>query len=181
MSILFNRRVSLQVDPFISTSARSSQSLFNVVCFIRPKLSLFSRPPTFFLQGLIYLNQVSILFMWIFSIPFFQCSYPVILMKILTKPQVHHSSFFFFSGGFNSSFLDHIFFSFQCFSYAGAPHNNALLAFHLFRSAEDISEGSSCLSRLVQPISRLLSHSSHLNLTGAFSLKSFNGVSFEWA
>ena len=63
MSILFNRRVSLQVDPIISTSARSTQSLLNVISFIRPKLPLFSRPPTLFLQGLIFLNQVSILWM----------------------------------------------------------------------------------------------------------------------
>ena len=41
---------------------------------------------------------------WCRSIQFRQCPYPVILMKILTEPQVHHFSFFSFSGGFNSSF-----------------------------------------------------------------------------
>ena len=35
---------------------------------------------------------------------FLQYSYPVILMKILTEFLVHHYSFFFFSGRFNSSF-----------------------------------------------------------------------------
>ena len=44
MSILFNRRVSLQVDPFISTFVRSILSFINSVCFIRPKLSLFFLP-----------------------------------------------------------------------------------------------------------------------------------------
>ena len=69
---------------------------------------------------------------------------------------------FIFSGGFKSSVVDHILFSFQMLSHAGAPLNCSLLAIHLFGSAEDISESSSCLSRSVQPISRLLSHSSHL-------------------
>ena len=66
----------------------------NVICFIRPKLSLFSRPPTLFLQGLRFLNQVSILLMRSLSIVFRQYSYPVILRKILTELQVYHSSFF---------------------------------------------------------------------------------------
>ena len=43
---LFSRRVSLRVDPIISTFARSPLSSLNCVCFIRPKLFLFSRPPT---------------------------------------------------------------------------------------------------------------------------------------
>ena len=48
----------------------------------------------------------------------------------------------FFSGGFNSSFLDHILSSFQMFSLAGAPLNHPPQAIHLFWSAEDISEDS---------------------------------------
>ena len=45
------------------------------------------------------------------------------------------------------------------------------------------SKGSSCHSRSVQPISRLLSHSSHLiqPVQSLFSSNRFNGVSFEWA
>ena len=68
----------------------------------------------------------------------------------------------------------------QMLSHAGAPLNHPLLAIHLFRSAEDIS---SCHSRSVQPISRLLSHSSHLIQPVQYLLSSnhFNGVSFEWA
>ena len=46
MSILSNRCASFQVDPIISTFARSPLSFLNGVCFIRPKLFLFSRPPT---------------------------------------------------------------------------------------------------------------------------------------
>ena len=52
--------------------------LCNGVCFIRPKLPLFSHPPTLFLQGLRFLNQVSFLLMRSLFILFFQCSYPVI-------------------------------------------------------------------------------------------------------
>ena len=69
------------------------------------------------------------------------------------------------SDEFKSSFgVDHIFFfsSFQIPSHAGAPHIHSLLAIHLFRRAQAISKGLSCHSRSVQPISRLLSHSSHL-------------------
>ena len=45
MSILFNRRVSLQVDPIISTIARSILSFLNGVCFIRPQVA-FVFPPS---------------------------------------------------------------------------------------------------------------------------------------
>ena len=60
------------------------------------KLPLFFPPslPFVFLQGLRFLLQVSILLMGSFSILFRQCSYPVILMKILMELQVRHSSFF---------------------------------------------------------------------------------------
>src|SRR4051812_30553832 len=57
--------------------------------------------------------------------------------------QVHHSSSYFFSGGFYSSFVDHIFSSFLMLSYVGAPLNHSLLAIHLFWSDDDISEDSS--------------------------------------
>ena len=108
------------------------------------KLPLFFPPslPFVFLQGLRFLLQVSILLMGSFSILFRQCSYPVILMKILMELQVRHSSFF-------SSPVDLIqalvlsillFFFFQCFSYAGAPLNHPSLAIKLFRSAQDISK-----------------------------------------
>ena len=107
----------------------------------------------------------------------------MILRKILTELQVHHSSFYFFSRGFSSSFVDHIFSLFQMFSHAGAPLNHPLLAIHLFWSTKDISEDLCLHYQSAQAISRLLSHSSHLNLTSAisFSSKSFNIVSFEWA
>ena len=99
MSILFNRCVSLQVDPIISTSARSIITS-SQRCLFHPSPSCFcfSYPPTLiFLQGLRFLNRVSILLMWSLSIIFLQCSYPVILKNILTKPQVHHSPFFSFN------------------------------------------------------------------------------------
>ena len=67
-------------------------------------------------------------------------------------------------------------------SHNGTPHNLSPLAILLFRSAEDISEGSSCHPRSAQPISRLLSHSSHVTQpVQSLSLNHFNGVSVEWA
>ena len=80
----------------------NSQFFATVFASSVPSCLCFSRPPTLFLQGLRFLNQVSFLFMGSLSILFRQCSYPVILRKVLTELQVHHS--FFFSGGFNSSF-----------------------------------------------------------------------------
>ena len=58
-------------------------ALLNGVVFIRSKLTY---PPTLFLQGHRFLNRVSILMMGSLSILFRQCSYPVILRKILTEP-----------------------------------------------------------------------------------------------
>ena len=95
MSILSNRCGSLQDDPIIFPIRKINSSLLNVVCFIRPKLALFSRPATLFLRGLRFLNQVSILLMWSLFILSFLCSYPVILGKMLTELLVHHSSFSF--------------------------------------------------------------------------------------
>ena len=124
MSIFFNQHVSPQVDSIISTSARSPLGFPNGVRFICSKLSLFSHPPTLFLQGIRCLNQVSILFMWSLFILFNQCSYPVILTKILTELQVHHPSFFFFfSGGSKSSF--------QCWSYSFPRVKCFLMPVHL--------------------------------------------------
>ena len=57
-----------------STSPRPALSILNGVCFIRPKLPLFSCPPTLFIQGLRFINQVSILWMWsifVFSVNVF--------------------------------------------------------------------------------------------------------------
>ena len=52
-----------EMIPSFSPSAISFPSFLNGVCFVHPKLPLFSRPPTLFLQGPRFLNQVSILFM----------------------------------------------------------------------------------------------------------------------
>ena len=110
MSILFNRRASLQVDPIISTFARSIlRSLQR--CLLHPSQVVFvfpALPPLFFKDSDILIKypsygcEVS---------PFFsrRCSYPAILRKILTELQVHYSSSLFFSGGLISSFdVDHI-------------------------------------------------------------------------
>ena len=102
LSILFNRRASLQEDPIISTSARSSISSSQWCLFhLSPSCLCFSRPPTFFLQRFRFLNQASFYSCEVSPFLFRQCSYPVILRKILTELQVHHYSFSFFSSGLN--------------------------------------------------------------------------------
>ena len=67
-------------------------------------------------------------------------------------------------------------------SHAGAPLNHPLLTIQLFRSAEDISEGSSIHSRSVQTYlrGRSLIQDFLFNRCN-LSFKSFYGVSFEWA
>ena len=53
----------------------------NGVCFHPSQVSfVFPTHPPLFLQGLGFLYQVSILWMWILFTPLFECSYPVILM-----------------------------------------------------------------------------------------------------
>ena len=103
-------------------------------------------------------------------------------MKILTELQVRHSSFLFFSGGFNSSFADHILSPFLCF----------LLPVHLIiipLLAIYCSGVFKISRRFVFPLyirsssfEDVISFKSS-NSTGAFSVSSnlFNGVSFEWA
>ena len=67
-----------------------------VVFVFPPSHPCFSQDSDFFIKYPFYYGSLSIL------LP--SCSYPVMLMKILTKFLVHHYSFFFFSGGTNSSF-----------------------------------------------------------------------------
>ena len=57
-------------------------------------------------------------------------SYPVILMKILMEFLVHHYSFFFFSGGTKSSFVDHILF--PRFKYLFLPVHLFIIHLSLF-------------------------------------------------
>ena len=65
--------------------------------------------------------------------------------------------------------VDHIPFLASMFSHTGAPLNYSPLAIQLFRSAEDISEGSSCHSRSVNPILRMFISFKPFNSTGAIS------------
>ena len=57
----FNQRVSLQVDPIISTSARSIIIFLHGVCFIRLLVAFVfpALPPLFFFKDSNFLNQVS--------------------------------------------------------------------------------------------------------------------------
>ena len=69
MSILSNRCASLQVDPIIPIFARSILSFLNCVCFIRPKLPLFSHHPTLFFKDSDLLIKYT--FYWCEVSPFF--------------------------------------------------------------------------------------------------------------
>lgn len=124
----FHRCVSLQVDPIIPTSARSSISSSQCCLFHLFQVAFVFPPSHPFLPGTRFLIQVS--FYCCEASPFFlhQYSYPVILKKILTEPQVHNYSFFFFFGGFKSSFVDHIPFIVSNAFHAVAPLNHPPLA-----------------------------------------------------
>ena len=76
---------SLQVDPIFFNIRKINLSLLNVVCFIPPNCLCFPAHPPLFLQGIRCLNQLSILLMGSLFILFRQCSYLVILRKILTE------------------------------------------------------------------------------------------------
>ena len=131
--------------PSFSPSARSILSFLNGIHSICQVVFVFPALPPFFLQGPRSLNHVSFLLMGSLSILFRQCSYPVILRKILTELQVYHSSFSFLLRWIQLKLSVLIVFlpSFQMLSHAGAPLNHPLLAIHLFWSTEDIS-GVSC-------------------------------------
>ena len=123
-------------------------------------------PSHHFLQGLRFLNRVSILLMGRLSILFRQCSYPVISHEDAQQFQVHHPSLLFLLRWIQFKLSIFIIFLslFLMLSHADAPLNHSLLPIHLFWSAEDISQDSCFHSQSVQVILRLLSHSSHLIL-----------------
>ena len=131
MSILSNRCASFQVDPIISTFARSSLSFPTLFVSSVPKLALFSRPPTLFLQGLRFLNHVSF-YLWEVS-SFF--SFNVLIrwfpMKMLNSFKFIILCSFFFSGGFNSSFRCWLY-SFPCCKCFLMPMHLLIIHFSLF-------------------------------------------------
>ena len=120
------------------------------------------------------------------SILFRQCSYPVILRKILTELQVYHSSSLFFFGGLISSFgVDHI--SSFCFTYLPMWISYPRLSY-LFTSLSLYPECWRYLRRIMFPFLICSSYFKVFllfklfNSTGAISISSnhFNGVYFEW-
>ena len=112
-----------EMIPSFSPSARSILSFLNGVCFVHPKLSLFSRPPTLFLQGLIYFNQVSIYSCEVTSLFSINVLIRWSLVKMLTSFKFIILRSFFFSGGSNSSF--------QCWSYSFPRVKCFLMPVHL--------------------------------------------------
>ena len=147
----------------------NSKFFLNSVCFIRPKLPLFSCPPTLFIQGLRFLNQVSILWMWSLSILFHQCSYPVVLLKILTELKfIILCSFPSPVVSMQAFGVDHIFFFGSHVFHVGSPYRRLS---YLFTSRYSIvpecwrylERFTFFHSQSVQVISRGISCSSHLN------------------
>ena len=127
-----------------------------------PSCLCFSPPSHPFLQGLIYFNQVSIYSCEVSSLFSINVLIRWFPMKMLNSFKFIILHCCFFSGGSNSSFVDHILSLFQMSSLANAPLYHSLLPIHLFWSAEDISEDLCFHSQSIQDISRLLSHSSHI-------------------
>ena len=142
-----------------STSARSILSFLNGVCFIRPKLSLFYRPPTLLFKDSFILIKYP--FIHVKSLHSFQSMFlPGDYHEVGQEFQVHHSSLFFFSGGFNSSFRcwSYPFPRFKCFSMS--VH---LLVVHLY----SYPECSRYLRRIMFPF---LIHSSYFEVFLSFKL-----------
>ena len=132
------------------------------VSFI-PSCLCFSPPSYPFLQGLRYLNQVSILWMLSFSILL-----PSMFLSGDSQEYTNGASSSLFFVSFPLRWIQFklsifiIFLSlFLMLSHADAPLNHSLLPIHLFWSAEDISQDLCFHSQPVQDISRLLYHSSH--------------------
>ena len=117
------------------------------------------------------------------SILFRQCSYPVILRKMLRKLQVHHPPFSFLLRWIQVKFSVLIIFpsSFQVFAYASVSLNHSPLAIQLFQSAQDISEDSCFLFLILSSYFEVVISFKPFNSTGVTSISSnlSNGVSFE--
>lgn len=125
--------------------------------------------------------------MWSLSILFRQCSYPLILRKILTELQVYYSLSLFFSGGLISSFgVDHI--SSFCFTYLPMWISYPSLSY-LFSLPSSYLECWSYLGRFVFPFSIRSCYFEVdilfklFNCTGAISISISRSTvfPFEWA
>ena len=102
LNSISNRCATLQVDPTIFPSARSTQSLLNVICFIRPKLPFFFPPFSFKDSD------------FLIKYPSYGCEVSSFFPSMFLPGgshedalQVYHLSLSFFPGGFKSSFVDH--------------------------------------------------------------------------
>ena len=144
-------------------------------------------PPFLFLQGFRFLNQVSTLLIGSLSILFRQCSYPVILRKILTELLVHYSSSVFFFGGLISSFgVDHI--SYFCFTYLPMWISYRRLSY-LFTSHGSYPECSRYLRKfeflflILSSYFEVVISFKSFNSVGAISISKNRSMvfSFEWA
>ena len=170
--LIFEFAISISFEPVCLSSSGSDlfqhpqdQLKSSQRCLFHPSQAAFvSCPPTLFLQGFRFLNQLSTLMMEVS--PFF---------SFMFLPGDSHEDS---NGASSSSLFTHfllrwiqiklwcssypLFSSFQIPSHAGAPHIHSFLAIQLFRSAKDISEDSCLHSAFVQALSRMYPHSSHL-------------------
>ena len=141
--------ISLQVDPIISTFARSTQVFSTVfVSFVSMLPLFFPAHPSLFPQGLRFLNQVSF-----DSQEDTNGASSLSFLVLLSSPVDSIKAFG----------VDHIpFSSFRIPSLASAPHIHSFLTIQLLGSAQDISKIRVFHSSFVQAFSRMFPHSSHL-------------------
>ena len=160
MSILFNRCVSLQVDPIFVNIRKINSSPLNGVHFIHPKLFLFFPPShPFFFKDSDFLIEYP--FYWWEVSPFFSIN---VLTRWFSRRCSTSSSFLIpFSSPVDSSqVLLIIFFPhFNVFSYRCTSLSFYFSLFVILECSRYLED--SCFhSAFVQALSRLVSHSSHL-------------------
>lgn len=154
MLIFFSkRRASLQVDPIISTFARSILSSLQR-CLLHPTQVAFVFPPSHPFSSRTQISQPCILYWWEVS-SFF--SFNVLTRWFSWRCSSSLSLFVLFLlqwTKFKLSVLIIFPSSFQVFLYVGSSLNHSPFAIQLFRSAKVIPEDSGFYSKSFQAISR---------------------------
>ena len=149
-------------------SFQHSRDQFSVLCngvySICPKLPLFSRPPTLFLQGLRFLNQVSIYSCEVYSL--FSIN---VLIRWFSgrcsgsfKFIILHSRILFRWIQLKLSVLIIALSSLQMLSHAGAPHFHSSSRYSIVPECSRYLEDSCFHSAFIQALSRMLSLLNHL-------------------
>ena len=160
-----------------------NSSFLNVVCFIHLQVAfVFPAHPPFFFKESDVLIKYPLYSCEVSPFLFRQCSYPVILRKILMELQVYYSSFSFLLRWIKFKLCcSYHFPRFKCFLM---PVHLLIIHFSSFicSGVPKISQ-KICVS-IINPfkIFRGFISFKPFKSTGAISLfNHFNGVSFEWA